>query len=280
MCTGGFIDTNESDYDAIKREIMEEIGIDISDTSQYVWLGRLQNRYFGPKSKLLLPHVFLYLGKSPPVVKLAPKEVTAVRWINANVFLDQYLGHGGHITYPVSAMLKGKARQGSMKHSVLTTAARAFGCANIYFPCVRIPMTSTSTDRNEPSSVCPRNCGVNCTKDCWIVWGITYNTLRSIISLYHEEEGKYHASHTAHSSSSHSMNPPATFWVDNVIFNAFLTMFDRWLFDEQKKKDKNGYTKLIVYSLACTSVVYFACIATVGFAIQSFLQLGGISNEC
>lgn len=118
---GGFLEEAESDLAAIKRETMEEMGLDLDDLSRFQWLGRLQNTNFRDKTKVLIPHLFLYLGTDTtdstfnqfttgasasssvdktagnkttdsgvvggPAMTLEPREVSAVRWIDVEELL-------------------------------------------------------------------------------------------------------------------------------------------------------------------------------------------------
>jgi hypothetical protein len=253
--TGGFIDEGESDLEAVYRELKEEIGVDVSNSSQYAWLGRLDNRFFGPKSKLLFPHVFLYLGKSPPELTLEPKEIAAARWIDASAFLEKDLGCSGHLTYPISVMFKNKTPS-SVSQYTLLGLAKVFGFANLHFPCVRVPAV--------PSLKCGVNCGVECEKDCWLVWGITYNTLRCLVMLV----DKHHAA--SEKISEHAMNHKSAFWIDNSLANVFIGVFDK-VFNDKAKKDKNGYSNMIICSVVSMCTVYATVVVVVAYATRMFI---------
>ena len=119
---GGFLELGESDLGAIKRETVEEIGLDLGDTKMFQWLGRLKFTNFKDNNKVLVPHLFLYLGTdtattttttttttittsncSPlpgfsgesdmgvgvggPAMTLQPREVSEVRWIDVEELL-------------------------------------------------------------------------------------------------------------------------------------------------------------------------------------------------
>lgn len=235
----------------------EEIGVDVLDSSQYAWLGRLNHRFFGPKSKLLFPHIFLYLGKSSPELILEPKEISSVRWINANVFLETDLGCGGHLSYPINVMFTNKIPK-TIPQYALQLFARLLGFSNIYFPCVRVPLNNHALN-------CSLNCGVECESGCWVVWGITYNTLRCLVSIVDKHKD------IKATIPAHAMNYKSAFWIDNALANVFIGIFDK-LFNDTANKDRNGYSQMIVCSIVSVCGVYTAFAVGTVFVIQSYIM--------
>jgi 8-oxo-dGTP pyrophosphatase MutT (NUDIX family) len=66
---GGKLDSGETSYDAVIRETSEEIGIDLSDISKFVYLGHMKEidpyyASFRNKKMLLTVHCKIYFSIS------------------------------------------------------------------------------------------------------------------------------------------------------------------------------------------------------------------------
>lgn len=85
----------ESDEQTCIRETWEEIGIDLTNKSNYIQLGRLDDYHIDPlaaQMKSLAVSVFIYLQLNNNVqMKLDTKEVRAVIWCNVSYFTQPRL---------------------------------------------------------------------------------------------------------------------------------------------------------------------------------------------
>ncbi|KAI9273904.1 hypothetical protein EDC94DRAFT_510477, partial [Helicostylum pulchrum] len=96
---GGKNEPNETDEDTVKREVMEEIGIDLN-TSDYIPVGKLDEREISSikDNKLLMiliPFVYLQVVPESPRFKLQESEVAAVQckgyFVQYQVYCLNYL---------------------------------------------------------------------------------------------------------------------------------------------------------------------------------------------
>ncbi|RCH89106.1 hypothetical protein CU098_005606 [Rhizopus stolonifer] len=81
---GGKNEQGESDRDTAKREVLEEIGIDLNDTSVFLPVGKLNEREISSikDDKLLMilvPFVYLQIVPESPSFQLQASEVAAVQ---------------------------------------------------------------------------------------------------------------------------------------------------------------------------------------------------------
>ncbi|KAI8090535.1 NUDIX hydrolase domain-like protein [Thamnidium elegans] len=91
---GGKNEPNETDEDTVKREVMEEIGIDLN-TKDYIQVGKLDEREISSikDNKLLMiliPFVYLQVVPESPTFKLQESEVAAVQWVPLSFFLSTH----------------------------------------------------------------------------------------------------------------------------------------------------------------------------------------------
>jgi ADP-ribose pyrophosphatase YjhB (NUDIX family) len=82
---GGKSEENETDIETCKREVFEELGIDLN-SNQFECIGRLSDREIKSPSgtqrlMVLCSFVFLQLSPSSPKLTLRASEVAAVYWI-------------------------------------------------------------------------------------------------------------------------------------------------------------------------------------------------------
>jgi len=85
---GGQLDLNESDFDAVVREVKEEIGLDIFNNSLFYWLGRLPCQNLRKKGKplIVIPHVFIQLSLIDEELTINREEVSAAWWVKVDIF--------------------------------------------------------------------------------------------------------------------------------------------------------------------------------------------------
>ena len=84
---GGFLNANENAVSGVRREVLEEIGIDLEST-HFAQLGAMRQTPFGPTNKTLNPVLFLKMTPEECCFELEEKEVDAVAWINVEHFLE------------------------------------------------------------------------------------------------------------------------------------------------------------------------------------------------
>ncbi|KAF9292775.1 hypothetical protein BGZ88_006118 [Linnemannia elongata] len=87
-------EADEDDQETAARETLEEIGLDLSDLTQFRCLGALDDRElwtsFGRVFLMVLsPFVYIQLSPSTPPLKPQPDEVASVHWQSLSLFLDR-----------------------------------------------------------------------------------------------------------------------------------------------------------------------------------------------
>ncbi|KAG0214355.1 hypothetical protein BGX28_002172 [Mortierella sp. GBA30] len=87
-------EADEDDQETAARETLEEIGLDLSDLTQFRCLGALDDRElwtsFGRIFLMVLsPFVYIQLSPSTPSLKPQPDEVASVHWQPLSLFLDR-----------------------------------------------------------------------------------------------------------------------------------------------------------------------------------------------
>jgi 8-oxo-dGTP pyrophosphatase MutT (NUDIX family) len=177
---GGFLDVNESDIQGVTREVSEELGLDLADTTKYHWLGRLKHIDLG-QSRTITPHLFFYLGSDGPLLKPEESEVAGVEWVNIRVFLDKR-----DLDSKVVQVGELYSRSQGEKYPGLwlfSTIAAAINCSSVYFPAVKLPIFGNyeSSDhinsyRFDPSalSVAPKH---------WVLWGMTFKFISDLFNV-------------------------------------------------------------------------------------------------
>ena len=90
---GGNLDDNETDFDAVSREVEEEIGFDLKDNKKFVLVGKLpRNFYCFPThegSLYMSAHIFLQLSLDDSAeAKLNKTELGTAFWVPVREFLN------------------------------------------------------------------------------------------------------------------------------------------------------------------------------------------------
>ncbi|KAF9430523.1 hypothetical protein BGZ94_006318 [Podila epigama] len=91
---GGKQELHEDDQETAARETLEEIGLDLSDPSNFRCVGQLDDRElwtsFGRVFLMVLsPFVYIQLTPTTPPLRPQPDEVAAVHWQPLSLFLDR-----------------------------------------------------------------------------------------------------------------------------------------------------------------------------------------------
>lgn len=230
---GGFLNTDEDDVTAAQREVLEEVGIDISNAEEYVHIGALTATPFGPKNKGLHPQVFLKLDSSDPCFKLDKLEADAVAWID----LDHFLQYNETHTHTILAedILPVKLR---WSKQLLVPLARLIGFDKWHFPCVRVsPRVIASHTRSYDIS----------NNEEWVVWGITFNTIRRLLR---------------HANGGREYFPiQSPYRTNNSIFNKLSSFFFQFYTRRSRSAvDTRLHQKVILSSVAC--IAGLCCLGT------------------
>lgn len=192
---GGHLSENESDYEAVCRETLEEVGLDLKDKSKYIWLGRLHEQGFrGRKGGILVtPHLFLCCDYKESELKLQLSEVSHAWWTDFEPFLDinQHSSHGFNIKEKYLNTLSRKF--GSLFYFFAHSVLLFLGVSKVYFPCVYMEPPSTEAIDSER----------------WVLWGMTLSIVRRLL-LEVESPAK---------QFSFQRQPPL--WFDNPVLNIF-----------------------------------------------------------
>jgi hypothetical protein len=177
------------------RETKEELSIDLDNKNNFLWIGRMPDRSFGPE-KTLFPHVFLYLNNTKLDIVLNPVEAEDIKWVNIDRFFEkstsdldilkiQVIDH-----IPCSESVK----------SIINVLLTSMQCQNVYFSGVRVGEQSTTSAATESSS--------------WMIWGMTFNSLCQIL---------YVGNNFQYVIPLNKLDSP--FKVDNILVNVFLKFF-------------------------------------------------------
>lgn len=223
---GGFLTAGEEAVTGVRREVLEELGVDLDEGiseatgieedgedqsgKKYTHLGGMQSTRFGPSHKSLRPHVFLKMDSVEPSFILEETEADAVMWIDINHFLhrtcpsklDTHTVYAKDILPALQTTGQNKLRTfvtGKSRDLVLL-AARFLGFDQWHFPCVRLPPLDVKACTDKYPQ-----------KEDWVIWGLTFNTLRRLLR---------------HANGNQEYLSVATpYRTENSIFNAFVAYF-------------------------------------------------------
>lgn len=233
---GGYLNVGESDLVGVKREVLEELNIDLEDNTKFVWLGRLRHVNFGDKSKILYPHVFMYLGHDSPAVEPAPGEIAGADWINITTLLQRCSEGLDTRSSSIDSTFLRVAGWSASTRRIATVFASLINCSIVYFPCINLPISSHAVW----SSASPLSPGATDIPH-WVLWGMT---LRFVCDLIH----------VGNDDNQPFIIPKLPFWVDNKLFNSYLQFWHNRL--EYSGSHTVSGTMLLSLSLAGVMSTY------------------------
>ncbi|KAI9483613.1 MAG: NUDIX hydrolase domain-like protein [Benjaminiella poitrasii] len=134
---GGKNEPGETDEETVKREVMEEIGIDLNEN--YIKVGQLDEREILSikDNKLLMvlcPFVYLQVVPESPSFLLQASEVADVKWVPLSFFLSSQK----YINRPIKEHLSIIR----LEHRWVSPLIR-FMMGSVTFPAVDLPVTTT-----------------------------------------------------------------------------------------------------------------------------------------
>lgn len=88
---GGKCDNNETDIEAVQREIKEEIGIDLNDEKNLIkYMGKLKNNFYYSKfpNEILTSSMAIFFEFGNSEIILNPQEIRDYKWVPALLFMN------------------------------------------------------------------------------------------------------------------------------------------------------------------------------------------------
>lgn len=132
---GGRRQAGETDEETAKREVWEEIGLDVD--SHFKYLGRISDRHILQGGKRLMVCCLLFMQTSvAPPLKLEPKEVAACGWVPISHFLKPDCA--GAMKVNLQASFIGK------KHQRAAQMMSFLGVNNFLFASIPLPIIDMS----------------------------------------------------------------------------------------------------------------------------------------
>lgn len=154
---GGKCDNNETDIEAVQREIKEEIGIDISDGKHLIkYLGKLKNNFFydNIKAEALTSSLAIYFEFGNSEIIANPQEIRDFKWVPALLFMNP---------------------------SRKSISTKEFYTPNMIFAFSNLPKTFQKLifDNYLRSNFAVMDIGMN-----EILWGFTFEMLMNIVQIF------------------------------------------------------------------------------------------------
>jgi ADP-ribose pyrophosphatase YjhB (NUDIX family) len=169
---GGHINLEESDYDAACRECLEEVGIDLKDSSRYLWLGRGPHQIVNNRKGAMrvIPNVFVEFVKAenrlPVSFKLQADEVSCAWWVPLEHLVD-LKNERIKVMRLRDKLSKGFAIIGFV-------LLQLFQVSKIQFPAIFI---------GESAKKVANIADIPSEEEDFYLWGLTLAMLRSIVCL-------------------------------------------------------------------------------------------------
>lgn len=163
---GGRQELNETDQETVERETMEEIGLDISSSSDTVYLGHLMDYKAG---KDLVVGAFVYFLNSNSdqlLLRLSPDEVSDAMWIKVSYLTNTR----SHRTLPY------RVAQYYPWLNPIEPCLALVNLDKVALPCIYLPkgesdVEGIATERERDAQD-------------FVLWGITLNFTLTLLQLF------------------------------------------------------------------------------------------------
>jgi 8-oxo-dGTP pyrophosphatase MutT (NUDIX family) len=220
---GGFLNVNESDKEGVQREAWEELGLRLDDSKKYAWLGRLKHITLGDKDKVIIPHVFLYLGHEGPIFNIETSEVASVAWVSMSSLLCRSPTQLDAHSVKLDKLFSRFSDRHKVVKKMIVGFAALFSCSTVHFPCVMLPVVDASSPQPPSHSLS--------SATTWALWGMTFRFISDLLEVGNGCRPYY--------------LPALPFWVDNRYFNMTLHFWNRFI----DRSNKNRSSLLLSLSL-------------------------------
>eukprot|EP01038_Epipyxis_sp_PR26KG_P007377 gene7377-10048_t len=263
---GGHLERNEDDLDAVKRETLEEIGIDLNHTD-FHWIGRLPKCSLNTtKSKYnITPHIFVLFHNSEDIHddsqhQIVPNksEVEYSFWVD---LMELYKIYGDSIIDFIHIDIIQKyvnklRRKSKMQYYFTVFFMKFLGIKSIILPsiCLRSSQLAGNRDgmRIMNETIPPLHIGHNNS----MIWGLTYAIIRDIFKLYDSElknDGNNCISHISRSPTQRMMYDEIRF--DNSTVNYMIVFLKKIIAQLSVKETFNLTNRTLFMWSVCTCVI-------------------------
>lgn len=178
---GGKRENGETSSDCIRREVQEEIGVDITSKHDFEFLGHLPERTIrGRKGKLMLITTFIYLDKRPSeysTFTLNKDEVQEGFWVDIEYLCNQLSSYdnkkasGSTLSLSIKSYIDRK-KWNVIARSCFELVSIVFQVREISFDCVRLPPP--------PETTSPHN--------AFTLWGFSYYVTLDFIAIFTQND--------------------------------------------------------------------------------------------
>lgn len=169
-------DVDACPFDTVRREVREEVGLDLSDPTRYALIGSLSERIVprGKSHLRLTPYVFL--DKSPVFdneYALAEEEIACLWWTDVDDIVDKYESHSDTLDIDFQTRFAKYFMKNYAAYTIVTMIGNVFGITKVKFPCIRIGPSDASVMFRHSSST------DNAT--VFALWGLSLRMLQELV---------------------------------------------------------------------------------------------------
>jgi 8-oxo-dGTP pyrophosphatase MutT (NUDIX family) len=169
-------DTDTCPFDTVRREVLEEVGLDLADASRYSLIGSLAERVVprGKSHLRLTPYVFLDTRPiSEPEYTLAEDEIACVWWTNVDELVDNYESLNDTLEIDFKTRFAKYFMKNYATYTIVTFIGNVFGITKVKFPCIRIGPSDPDVMFRHPTSLDKT--------DLFALWGLSLRMLQELI---------------------------------------------------------------------------------------------------